>query len=146
MDKEHGIIKGKFKVFGGDIILGLISIFAGVGLLVCYFLKIFTLWNELLFYAGVWGLVVIGLLAIMKSVISAKSSKVTFTDQRVYGKNVFKKFSYSIDDVDKVKTLAAINGNGIKIYLKNGKKIRLNYVKNKKAIVESISEYLKPAE
>ena len=146
MDKEHGIIKGKFKVFGGDIILGIISIGAGVAGFVCAYLNMFALWNELLFYMSAWALVVIGFLAIFKSILSAKSSKVTFTDQRVYGKNVFKKFSYPIDDVDKVKTLAVINGNGIKIYLKNGKKIRLNYVKNKKAVVESISEYLKPAE
>ena len=146
MDKEHGIIKGKFKVFGGDIILGLISIGAGIVVFVCSYLNMFALWNELLFYMSVWALIVVGFLAIFKSILSAKSSKVTFTDKRVYGRNVFKKFDYSIEDIDKVKALAAVNGNGIKIYLKNGKKIRLNYVKNKKAVVESISEFIKPAE
>ena len=78
----------------------------------------------------------------MESLLSSLKIK----GNRVYGSDAYgKRFSYSIDQVEKFETTAAMTGHGISILFKDGRKVKLYDISNRKEMIEAYNN-LKPQE
>ncbi len=78
--------------------------------------------------------------------IESLQSSLKINGTRIYGSNVYgKRFSYSIDQVEKFETTSAMTGHGISILFKDGRKVKLYDISNRKEMIEAYNN-LKPQE
>ena len=141
MSEEQNITKAKFV--GPLYFIVPAIVFAGIAA-VCFY------------FGSIKGTMYLYVLAIMPSLlfmltfffpaIESLLSSLKIRGNRVYGSDAYgKRFSYSIDQVEKFETTSAMTGHGISILFKDGRKVKLYDISNRKEMIEAYNN-LKPQE
>ena len=141
MSGEQNITKAKFV--GPLYFIVPAIVFAGIAA-VCFY------------FGSIKGTMYLYVLAIMPSLlfmltfffpaIESLLSSLKIRGNRVYGSDAYgKRFSYSIDQVEKFETTSAMTGHGISILFKDGRKVKLYDISNRKEMIEAYNN-LKPQE
>ena len=141
MSEEQIITKAKFV--GPLYFIVPAIVFAGIAA-VCFY------------FGSIKGTMYLYVLAIMPSLlfmltfffpaIESLLSSLKIRGNRVYGSDAYgKRFSYSIDQIEKFETTSAMTGHGISILFKDGRKVKLYDISNRKEMIEAYNN-LKPQE
>ena len=141
MSEEQNITKAKFV--GPLYFIVPAIVFAGIAA-VCFY------------FGSIKGTMYLYVLAIMPSLlfmltfffpaIESLLSSLKIRGNRVYGSDAYgKRFSYSIDQIEKFETTSAMTGHGISILFKDGRKVKLYDISNRKEMIEAYNN-LKPQE
>ncbi len=141
MSGEQNITKAKFV--GPLYFIVPAIVFAGIAA-VCFY------------FGSIKGTMYLYVLAIMPSLlfmltfffpaIESLLSSLKIMGNRVYGSDAYgKRFSYSIDQIEKFETTSAMTGHGISILFKDGRKVKLYDISNRKEMFEAYNN-LKPQE
>ena len=141
MSEEQTITKARFV--GPLYLIVPAIVFAGIAA-VCFY------------FGSIKGTMYLYVLAIMPSLLfiltfffpamESLLSSLKIKGNRVYGSDAYgKRFSYSIDQVEKFETTSAMTGHGISILFQDGRKVKLYDISNRKEMIEAYNN-LKPQE
>ena len=141
MSEEKTITKAKFV---GPLYMIIPAIvFAGIAGVCFYFGLLKDTWY--LYALGIMAALLFMLTFFFPTIESLQSS-LKIKGTRIYGSDVYgKRFSYSIDQVEKFETTSAMTGHGIVILFTDGRKIKLFDISNREEIMEAYKQ-LKPQE
>ena len=141
MSEEKSITKAKFV--GPLYFIVPAIVFAGIAA-VCFY---FGALKDTL-YLYVLGILptLLFMLTFFFPTIESLLSSLKIRGTRIYGSNVYgKRFSYTIDQVEKFETTSAMTGHGLSILFRDGKKVKLYDISNREEMIEAYNN-IKPQE